>query len=234
MSVPLPPPTSTTSSSPDQSRPASRSIRRSGALNHRSVERCPLVGVRGEPGPEVVLEDSRKRGHAARGVEGARRAVEDAAEEVREIVPTIAPQELRRLAVLRKVPGSSSAKTPSLASARSRRCSTSVSAPTSRATSATGRGPAASASATRSSATRPSAREVSAPRMRSQRRASGESIMLAQLRRPPPPRPPRRPSACGSRAAASRPVRSRPPVARRNGATRRAPPPRRRRSSGSR
>ena len=64
-------------------------------------------------------------------------AVPDAAEQLREVVPAGVPREELGAGVLRKTPGSSSAKTPSLASARRRRSSVSASAPASRASSAT-------------------------------------------------------------------------------------------------
>ena len=113
-------------------------------------------------------------------------------------------------------PGSSSAKTPSLASARSRRWRTSASALASRANSATGLGPSASVSGTRRSATIPSA-FVSLPRAGSPtaapeagaRSCAGSKdgcrhgVDLGVGDR------------CGSRGAGGRRGRRRPPAARR-------------------
>ena len=82
--------------------------------------------------------------------------------------------------MLRKTPGSSSAKTPSLASARRMRWRVSASARFSSASSATERGPPARASATPRSAATPSVFVPNAPRMRFQSRASGGRSLIAR------------------------------------------------------
>ena len=116
-------------------------------------------------------------GLRAVGVELGRRPIPRASPQVGHVLPP-ATTYARLLA---NTPGSTSAKTRSLATARNRRYSVSWSAPTSRASSLTGRGPPASASATPRSARTASARVPSAPRIRFHSTDSGACSFMAAL-----------------------------------------------------
>ena len=194
-----------------RARRAARRVR-SLPLLHRAVEGRALVGVRRRATARSRFRSVRER--PPRPVASSSRdgPVEDAAEQVREVAPARCRAAARRPRVLRKTPGSSSAKTPSLASARSRRWSVSASAPTSRASSATGRGPSASASGdSEIGDDRPARASPSAPRRRSHSCVSGARVAhrAGSERQPRRPRRPRRRTAV-RQSSSSRPSRTTP------------------------
>ena len=90
---PLPPPTSTTVSSPLHSSEASCSTRPLAPSCIGAVECRAFVRVVGEPRPEVGSEVARER-HLAGRVQSGDRAVPDAAEQRREVSPASADEQL--------------------------------------------------------------------------------------------------------------------------------------------
>ena len=233
-SEPLPPPTSTTVSSPRQPTESRRSTRLAVPCSIARSKRGPLVGLLGEPRPEVGAVQSRER-RLAGGVERADRPEPDAAEEsARSRAQPSSSRSFGGRRVRGRRRARSSAKTPSLASARRKRWSVSGVGAGLPASSATGRGPSASASAMPRSATIASARVASAPWSRSQiwpRARAAHARRRAPRRRP---RRPRRPQRAAVEQAATVAHDRRRPAGRPRAAARRAPPRPRTRSSAAR
>jgi hypothetical protein len=188
--MPLPPPTSTTVSSPRQSSAASRSTALSllpAIARSKAARSCGCSASHGQkPVPKVPVKVSA-------AVVGCRSPIARWNTPPKRWANSRQPcgRSSSDAAELPNTPGAVSSKTPSLASARRMRCSVSGCAPSSVASSVTGRGPSASASATPRSATMPSARDVVAPR----RMSHSRSCALTRVRRPLRPRRPRRPTA---------------------------------------
>ena len=149
---------------------------------HGAVEGGALVGMRGEPGPEVRPVERGQRPPAETRVERTRsgRSQTPPKKCANSRPAGVVAASCSETSVLRKTPGSSSAKTPSLASARSSRWSVSGSAPFSfgklgdRARAA---GELLGDAEVGDDAER---RVTSAPRSESQSRASGARSLIAR------------------------------------------------------
>ena len=161
--APLPPPTSTTTSPSRHSRAASCSEARSRSPAIAASKVARSAGCSASHSQKPVPN---RPGNGASDVDASRSVVASKKTPPKRFANSLqpGPRRSREGSVCSNTPGSVSRKTPSLASARRRRCSVSGLPPSSE----TGRGPSARASGTPASTTAASAFVISAPRRKSQ------------------------------------------------------------------